>query len=162
MRTETEPMVASFMAVILGGLGDFRGVRTLERMCHDSTIAPRVKVQVARFLVDLKSENCLDDVLDLAFSADDSVTVGVLNLLPQFQRFQHISSEDQNRIVEIIRRGLSAPSPFMRRLAADERGRMIDGSAATDLQRAIDTESDALARNSMRRALISLQKRTPQ
>jgi len=129
-------------------------------MCHDSTIAPRVKVQVARFLVDLKSENCLDDVLDLAFSVDDSVTVGVLNLLPQFQRFQHIPSEDQNRIVEIIRRGLSAPSSYMRSVAADERARMIDGSAATDLQRAIDTESDALARDSMRRALSSLQKRT--
>jgi HEAT repeat protein len=162
LRTETEPMVASAMAAVLGGLGDFRGVRTLERMCHDPSVGPRAKLQVARLVLDLNSENCLDDILDLAFKGDDSDTVGVFYLLSQFQRFQHISSEDQDRIVQIIRKGLSDASPRTRLYAADVRGRMIDGSAAADLQRAIDAESDAHVRDSMRRALISLQKLTPQ
>jgi len=160
LRTETDPTAASIMARALGGLGDSRGVPALERMCHDSQLGPSVKVQVARFLLDLHSENCLDDVLDLAFNGDDSVTLGVLYLLPQFQRFQHISSKDQDRIVEVIRRGLLASSPHMRLSAAYVRSRMNDGSAATDLQRAIDMELDGTVRDSMRTTLSILQKRT--
>ena len=162
LRTETDPAVASLIAAVLGGLGDLRGDRVLEKMCHDSAIGPRTKLQVARFLVGLKSENCVGDVLDLAFKGDDSVTAGVFDFLPRFQPFERISSEDQVRIIEIIRRGLSDPSPHMRLVASDVRGRMKDESAAADLQRAIDAESDAHVRDSMRRALIALQKRTPQ
>lgn len=166
LRTETDPAVAAFMAAVLGDLGDFRGSRALERMCHDSQLSPRVKVDVARYLLDLNSENCLGDVLDLAFkgdvsNGDNSVTLGVLYLLPRFQRLPHISSEDQNRIVEIIRKGLSNPSPHVRLSAADVRGRMSDKFAAADLQRVIDVESDADVRDSMRRSLSVSQKPTP-
>jgi len=160
LRNETEPKAAATMAAVLGGLGDSRGVPALERMCHDSRLSPGVKLQVARHLLNLHSENCFDDVLDLAFNGDDSITLGVFSLLPRFQRFQYISSKDQDRIVEIIRRGLLGPSPHMRLSAADARGRMNDGSAATDLQRAIDMEFDGLVRDGMRRALGSLQKGT--
>lgn len=112
-------------------------------------------------MLDLNSESCLGDVLDLAFKGDDSATMEVFYLLPQFQRFKHISHEDQDRIVEIIRMGLSAPGLSMRLHAADVRGKMSDESAAADLQRAIDTESDAHVRDSMRRSLSILQKQTP-
>jgi hypothetical protein len=161
LRTETEPAVAAFMAAVLGDLGDITGVHALERMCHDSQLGSRVKLEVARHLWDLGSENCLDDVLDLAFKGDNSATLGVLDFLPKFQRFQRISSEDQERIVEIIRRALSDASPHMRFVAADVRGKMKDASAASDLQGAIGTELDEQVQDAMRRAPSSLQKQAP-
>jgi HEAT repeat protein len=160
LRNETDPAAAAAMAVVLGGLGDFRGDRALEKMCHDSTIGSRAKLQAARYSLGLNSGNCLDGVLDHAFKGDDLATEEALGLLPQFQRLQHISSEDQDRIVAMVRRGLTDPSPQMRRSAAYARGSMSDESAAADLQRAINVESDAHVRDSMRTALISLQKQT--
>jgi HEAT repeat protein len=160
LRNETVPASAAIMAAILGGLGDARGVPALEKLCHDPTISSSVKLQVARHLGVLHSEACVGEVLDLAFRENDGVTSVVFSFLPRFQGYQNVSSRDRDRIVAIVRGGLSSRSPFMRLTAAGARGEMKDEAAAADLQRAIETEQDAQVRQGMQRALASLEKRT--
>ncbi len=164
LQAESAPLPAAAMATTLGMLGDPRGVAVLERMCFDPGIGPRIKLQVARDLLVLKSEKCVDPILALVFRQDDkneewATLDGVIGLLPELQRFHYLTANQNERIVEIARRGLAASNSGTRIFAAWVRGRMIDASAAADLLNAIALERDPGVRDGMTTALDALQQR---
>jgi HEAT repeat protein len=164
LQAESEPRVTAAMATTMGSLGDPRGVNVLNKMCFDPDVGSRLKLQVARDLLAVKSENCVDPILDLAFRDDDPAKwaplEGVISLLSNLQQFQHLTAAQKDRIMQIARMGLLSPDRGTRMIAANERGRMIDEWAAHDLQNAIASETDPDIRDGMARDLAALQKRT--
>lgn len=163
LQVESEPRAAAVIATILGQFGDARGVTALETMCFDRSTDPRVKVQVEIDLLALNSQSCVDPILDLASGGDDrdpwAALDGMIELLPSLQRFPDLTPAQNERIVEIVRKGLSSPKSYVRINAASVRSRMIDAAAASDLQNALALEPDPQVRGSMRMVLDDMRRR---
>jgi hypothetical protein len=53
------------IAFALGELGNASGVDALKRSCHDSGMEPVFRVRAAQYMLDLRSNACLRDTLDL-------------------------------------------------------------------------------------------------
>jgi HEAT repeat protein len=147
LQKELIDVSAVNMALALGHLGDNRGLFALETMCRGSG-TDDLRLRASAYSLEFHSNSCLVPILDLANSGETGSKARALRVLPAFR---DISIPDNARILQIIQAALSDPEPYVRMAAGEARSILGDRqSAAADLRKAIDNESD----ESVRAALL--------
>jgi HEAT repeat protein len=146
LRNEPDAVIALNLALALGRLGDAAGPASLERTCHGKG-DDSLKLHAVDYLIQLHSKACVDYVLDVAVTGDIPNRTRALVLVA---RFEDLSIPTDKRRLQLIRRALSDFQPEVRTAASAARSQIGDaGSAAADLQEAIDHEADDSVRTQM-------------
>lgn len=143
------------IALSLAQLGDERGFTALKEACGNATLAPSLRMYAAKYLLDVRSENCLSSVEGVLQSAPDAGSrVLALSLLP---RFQHVYTTDSQKIFGLLVTALSDREPSVRIAASHALITIGNMSAVSPLQKAITAERDETVRSILQDDLRGLE-----
>jgi HEAT repeat protein len=146
------------IAFALGELGNASGVDALKRSCHDSGMEPVFRVRAAQYMLDLRSNVCLRDTLDLLETQSSDISsdlTGALSLVPQFK---NVTVSESQELLAAVLRNLENAESSARMSAGNALAELRDSSAIPYLQNAITAESDEVGRESLENALQRLQR----
>ncbi len=146
------------IAFALGELGNASGVDALKRSCHDSGMEPVFRVRAAQYMLDLRSNACLRDTLDLLETQSSDISsdlMGALSLVPQFK---NVTVSESQEFLTAVLRNLENAESSVRMSAGNALAELRDSSAIPYLQNAITAESDEVVRESLENALQRLQR----
>jgi HEAT repeat protein len=147
------------IAFALAQLGNEVGTSTLKETCHKSEINQGLRVRAALYMLDLKSNACLPDVLDLLQSQDEDDAGYRMEALSLVPRFKDVSKDDSQELLAITLRSLEDATPAVRMSASDALARLRDATAIPYLRSAIAAEQDEVVRAQMETALQWLQRK---
>jgi HEAT repeat protein len=158
MAAEKKPAIHVNIAFALAQLGEPRGFDALQDTCRDPGTRPDLRVLAARYMGDLHHDDpaCRSALVDILQSqADADSRVQAASLLP---RFQDLSPEESQKILQGVLKALEAPEPAVRLAASHALGQMGNKSAIPQLQIAIVNEGDRTVRSQMQLDLQELQR----
>jgi HEAT repeat protein len=110
-------------------------------------------------MLDLNSNACLPDVLDLLESRDAndaSYRMEALSLVPGFK---DVSEDESQKLLAATLRNLEDTTPAVRLSASDALARLGDATSIPYLRNAIASEQDEVVREQLEDALRRLQKK---
>jgi HEAT repeat protein len=156
---EKKPAIRVNIAFALAQLGETRGFDALQDACRDPGTRPDLRVLAARYMRDLKHEDatCRSALVDMLQSpADPDARAQAASLLP---RFQDLSPQESQKILQGVLKALEAPEPAVRLAASHALNEMGNKSAIPDLQKAVANEQDKSVRSQLQTDLQELQEK---
>jgi HEAT repeat protein len=162
LTAETMPGTRVNIAFSLAQLGEARGFNALQDTCRDPGMRPDLRVLAARYMRDLKHEDaiCRSALVDMLQSpADPDARAQAASLLP---RFQDLSPQESQKILQGVLKALEAPEPTVRLAASHALNEIGDKSAISNLQKAVANEPDKAVRSQLQMDLQELQQKKNQ
>jgi HEAT repeat protein len=148
------------ISLALAQLGDSKGFDALQATCNDNHEDAGRRMIAARYMLDLDRQGCSSAVIDqLRSGVDAESRIQAMDLLP---RFQNISQDDQQKILNLLVVNLSDSTPAVRIAASEALGSQGGVAAVPYLQAAVAREKDDTVRSAMQSDLQTLQDRTKQ
>lgn len=160
LKVEKTPVVQLQMAYSLERLDEKAGATALQAICDDRSAPANDRLQAAQYLLDSGKETCLRDVIEIlqAPMTQDVQFQDEIEGLSLLSRFQHLSADDSQRILNTAVGLLSSSDPTVRTIAARALAQRGDKAAADSLRQAIAVEQNRTAKSSMLDSLKSLTK----
>jgi HEAT repeat protein len=159
LATERVPGTKVNIAFALAQLRNEAGISTLEEACHNSNVDPGLRLRAARYLLDLNSNACLPDVIELLQSKEEddaSYRMEALSLVPSFK---DVSEDESQKLLGATLENLTDTTPAVRLSASDALARLGYASAIPYLHDAIGAEQDEVVREQLEDALRRLQQK---
>lgn len=144
---ETSPLARVNMAFTLANLGEPTGLAVLGKSCNDNDLEPNFRALAARYMLDLGSTRCFEDVLRIANSESNTGRLAALPLLP---RFRQLTKDDGDRIFHCVINALKDTHPAVRLSASDTLRMLRDSRAIPFLQATIREERNEDVRSRMK------------
>lgn len=162
LAAEKTPATWVNIAFALAQLGEARGFGALQDACRDPGMRPDLRVLAARYMRDLNHDDqvcrsALVDMLQSQAGADSRAQAA--SLLP---RFQDLSPEESEKILQGILKALEAPEATVRLAASHALSQIGNKSAIPRLEIAINHEGDRTVRSQMQLDLHELQREKKQ
>jgi HEAT repeat protein len=155
LMSEKVPGTRINIAFALAQLGEEKGVQELTSSCGNPDLTDVLRARAITYLLDLQSDSCLREVLEmLKPESDSSSRIQALSLLP---RYDHLSKQESQEISSLILKALGDSVPAVRINAGIALGGFGNIDAVPYLQSAIVNEQDEVVRSQMRASLERLQ-----
>jgi HEAT repeat protein len=158
MAAEKKPAIHVNIAFALAQLGEPRGFEALQDACRNPGTRPDLRVLAARYMRDLNHDDqvCRSALLDMLQSQTDADSrAQAASLLP---RFQDLSLEESQKILQGVLKALEAPEPMVRLAASHALSQIGNKATIPRLESAITNESDQAVRSQMQLDLQELQR----
>lgn len=163
LAAETAPRDRANIALALGLLGDPSGRDELKKMCADENFPPEFRLYAVRYMFDLgieRDEGCLqaaEEIMKLVDSENRSFgyRISALELLV---RFRKLTSEESQRVFELVLNSLNDPESVVRMEASRALATLGIRDAIPYLEATIAHEEDENVRSVLKTNLKKLQK----
>jgi HEAT repeat protein len=145
------------IALALGLLGDQSGREELKKLCGDRNLVPEFRLYAVRYTFDLhfQDERCLAATEQIVESKDVTFSdrISALELL---SRFQDLTAEQSQKILQLTLNCLADTEPTVRIAAGQTLASFGNGSAIPHLEGAIAREQDEGVRSVLKEQLKKL------
>jgi len=137
-------------------LGDEVGLTALRNSCEDGALSPYLRMVAAGYLQQLHDDSCRAAVLRQLETGDDAD--GLISAMSVALNFPHKSSQESEKIFDLLVKALGSGTPGVRMNASNMLGRLGNVAAIPYLRKALVKEQDEACSLEMQMDIRRLQK----